>query len=274
VNAGIEALVAAAALVSAPVFAAVVIRRTPPGSENWRGRPVPRTLGLAFGASIALGSALATWVDLPPRSGGRTVWLAGFLFLLVVLLVGFLDDTRGGAERGFRDHLRSLARLRPSTGVAKLVAGIGSAVVLAVLLGGGWPRVVAAAVLIAVSTNLANVLDVRPGRALKWFLPLVAASWAALSGDALALLMAAALGAGLGVLPFDLAESGMLGDAGSNPLGMVAGLGLAAALSTPWLYVAAALTLALQVTAETVTISRLIEAVPPLRWFDRLGRAS
>jgi len=28
----------------------------------------------------------------------------------------------------------------------------------------------------------------------------------------------------------------------------------------------------LNVLAETVTFSRTIEAVPPLRWFDRLGR--
>jgi len=36
--------------------------------------------------------------------------------------------------------------------------------------------------------------------------------------------------------------------------------------------VAAALALVLQVAAETVTLSRLIDAAPPLAWLDRLGR--
>jgi hypothetical protein len=30
----------------------------------------------------------------------------------------------------------------------------------------------------------------------------------------------------------------------------------------------------LNVLADTVTLSRVIDAVPPLRWFDRLGRAA
>jgi hypothetical protein len=31
---------------------------------------------------------------------------------------------------------------------------------------------------------------------------------------------------------------------------------------------------ALNVLAETVTLSRLIDAVAPLRWFDRVGRVA
>jgi hypothetical protein len=64
----------------------------------------------------------------------------------------------------------------------------------------------------------------------------------------------------------------MLGDAGSNPLGFIVGTGLAAILPTWGVILAAVMALGLQVAAETVTISRLIEAVPPLRWYDRLGR--
>jgi hypothetical protein len=59
---------------------------------------------------------------------------------------------------------------------------------------------------------------------------------------------------------------------GSNPLGLVVGSSLAAALPMPALLLALAGLAALQVAAETVTISRLIEAAPPLRWLDALGR--
>ena len=80
------------------------------------------------------------------------------------------------------------------------------------------------------------------------------------------------VGAGVGVLPFELAERGMLGDAGSNPLGLVTGVILAAILPGWALVVATAVVLVLQVLAETVTISRTIDRVPPLRWYDRIGR--
>jgi hypothetical protein len=60
----------------------------------------------------------------------------------------------------------------------------------------------------------------------------------------------------------------------SNPLGLLAGVGLAVALPTPWLVAAAAVGILLQAAAETVTITRIVETVPPIRWFDRLGRRS
>ena len=66
----------------------------------------------------------------------------------------------------------------------------------------------------------------------------------------------------------------MLGDGGSNLLGFTAGLGLYLVLPGPWVWVAASVAVALNVLADTVTLSRLIDAVGPLRWFDRLGRVS
>ncbi|HZA27936.1 MAG TPA: hypothetical protein VE915_09930, partial [Actinomycetota bacterium] len=160
----------------------------------------------------------------------------------------------------------------PTTGIVKLAAGVAAGTALALIMGGGPIRVVASAVLMAVSANVWNALDVVPGRALKAaivaLVPILLASWEA----PLALLAAATLGAGAALLPFDLLERGMLGDAGSNPLGFLVGVGLAEVLPTPAVVAAALGGLILQVAAETVTISRLVEASPPLRWFDRLGR--
>jgi hypothetical protein len=66
----------------------------------------------------------------------------------------------------------------------------------------------------------------------------------------------------------------MLGDGGSNLLGFTAGLGLYLVLPPPGVWVAAGVAVALNVLAETVTLSRLIDAVAPLRWFDRVGRVA
>jgi UDP-GlcNAc:undecaprenyl-phosphate/decaprenyl-phosphate GlcNAc-1-phosphate transferase len=189
-------------------------------------------------------------------------------------VAGLVDDLSSPGPRGLRGHLASLLSGRPTTGILKLVVGVAAGIVLAMLLGGGVVRAVAAAVVIAASVNVWNALDVVPGRAIKWsLLPLAVALGAGWTGPA-GLLAGATLGAAVGVLPFDLLERAMLGDGGSNPLGLSVGFGLAATLPTPVVVGAAVVALALQAAAETVTISRLVEATGPLRWLDRVGRRS
>src|SRR6266581_1906455 len=115
---------------------------------------------------------------------------------------------------------------------------------------------------------LAAVAVVVPGRAMKAFLAVMAVLMLYLPTLPFALLLGAA-GVALRV---DLRERAMLGDAGSNLLGFAIGLGLALRLPTWQLAIAAAAVVALNLLAETVTLSRLIEAAAPLRWLDRLGR--
>jgi hypothetical protein len=64
----------------------------------------------------------------------------------------------------------------------------------------------------------------------------------------------------------------MLGDAGANPLGAAAGVGLAVALSQGGRIAAIALLLVLNAASEVVSFSRVIERVPWLRFVDRIGR--
>lgn len=238
---------------------------------NYAGRPVPVVLGLVMVPVIVPASVVAALIG-DRVAAGRVrgdVVIAGIAALWVA---GYLDDALGGPARGLRGHLGSAFRGRPTTGILKLLTGVAAAVAVALVIGGGPVRVIASAVLVAVATNLWNALDVVPGRTLKWaivaLVPLVAASW---EGD-YGIVAAATLGVAAAGLPFDLGERGMLGDAGSNPLGFVVGLGLAAVLPTGGVVAAAVAALLLQAAAETVTISRLVDAAPPLRWFDRLGR--
>jgi len=261
----------AGALVAAGV-AFVAIRAAPRVLmvTNLRGRRVPAVLGVAFVAGAAAGATVWLLVSdvAPSRVANVAVWGA----MGLVATAGLLDDVAGHQARGFRGHLGSLARGQVTTGIVKLLVGVVVGITLAVMTGGGAVRVVASAILIVVSINLWNAFDVAPGRALKLGIVALGVVVAAGLGRPVEALAAAGLGAAFGILPFDLAERGMLGDTGSNPLGLMAGLGLALVLPTWGVVIAAAVGLALQVAAETVTISRLVEAVPPIRWFDRLGR--
>ena len=112
--------------------------------------------------------------------------------------------------------------------------------------------------LVAGCANLANLLDLRPGRALK-----------AGAAAGLALGQPGPAAAALALLPADLGERTMLGDGGANALGAVLGLALARRVPrVPALVAVVALTAA----SEVVSYSRVIDAVPPLRWVDRAGR--
>jgi hypothetical protein len=64
----------------------------------------------------------------------------------------------------------------------------------------------------------------------------------------------------------------MLGDSGANAMGFLLGAGLYTVLPGWGTGLAAAAAVGLNVVAETVTFSRTIQATPPLRWLDRLGR--
>jgi hypothetical protein len=159
-----------------------------------------------------------------------------------------------------------------TTGILKLLVAAGAAVVVVALQPArpGYIRL-AAVVLLAASANVWNGLDVLPGRAVKAFLPpaVVFLAWGQLENAPaiLGLFVAALL-----VLPLDLRERAMLGDGGANMLGFAAGLALAAVLPDAWIVVAAVVAVGLNIVADTVTFSRVVEAAPPLRWLDGLGR--
>ena len=169
--------------------------------------------------------------------------------------------------------------------------------------GDGWYLVAwaLAALAIALSANLLNLLDMRPGRALKAYVVLVSvpavafalaavtsynadvASYAAEiaglvmhpweSAVVAAGLMIVLLGPALAVWSADLGERAMLGDAGANTMGAIIGYLLTASLDLIGLAIAVAVLIALNVLSERVSFSAIIERVPPLAFIDRLGRS-
>ena len=80
------------------------------------------------------------------------------------------------------------------------------------------------------------------------------------------------MGAALALLPEDLGERAMLGDAGANALGALLGAGAAAALPRPARIAVLAAVAGLTAASEVVSFTKVIERTPPLRWLDMLGR--
>jgi Glycosyl transferase family 4 len=235
--------------------------------ENHRGVLVPRVLGIA----LAIDAVVWTLVVATIEEVGAAGWgaLGG---LLLVFGAGLIDDLAAPGPRGLRRHLRSLASGHPTTGLLKVLVIVGSAVLVTALQPARPTAVVVlGVVLLAASANVWNGLDVVPGRSLKAFvLPALAFAIWGVSSNA-----PAVVGLLVGVvvvLPFDLRESAMLGDGGANLLGFAAGIALYDALPDPWVAVAAGVAVVLNVVAETVSFSLVIDRTPALRWVDGLGR--
>jgi len=86
------------------------------------------------------------------------------------------------------------------------------------------------------------------------------------------LAVAAPLGAAIALLPEDLGERAMLGDAGANALGAMLGVAAAASLSRPARLALLAAIAGLTAASEVVSFTAVIERTPALRWLDMLGR--
>ena len=260
------------------------LRQFPPGGEkpwtrvNHRGEPVTLLEGPAIVAGALAGTAAAA---VAPRALPAHVALALSVAGGGAVAFGALDDLKGsGKRRGLRGHIGALRQGEVTTGAVKL-AGIGATGTVAALLmrrddRGPVDRAINAGI-IAGGANLLNLFDLRPGRAIKVLLlsaGLIGASGGAGDGRRAraATAVAAPVGAALALLPADLRERAMLGDAGANALGAMIGVAAATALPRPARIGLLAAIVGLTGLSEKVSFTRVIARTPALNWLDMLGR--
>lgn len=273
--AGLGASVLVAALAAGPWIRdmwAAGLRR-----ENWRGREVAFPGGaVLIACSLVTLAPLAILDDradvdlLDPDLGRWSVFVVG------MALLGLIDDTMGGAgglraPRGWRGHARTVLHGKFSTGAVKAVGAIGLAAFATAGNRDGLHYAVDL-VLLLLTTNLFNLVDLRPGRVEKLLALLLAAvclgAWTVAPLQLLGVFIGPVLiGAGL-----TLRERAMLGDTGSYLAGAVAGISLLVAVPFTGRLIALAIVAALTAFGEFRSISSAIERVPLLRSLDSLGR--
>ncbi|MFE1167939.1 hypothetical protein [Nocardiopsis sp. NPDC058789] len=230
---------------------------------NFRGRTVTLQEGPALASGVCAACVLAP--GLTPR-----VRAAASLAAASSAAFGAYDDLAGNTRaKGLRGHLGALAHGEVTTGAVKM-AGIGATgLASAYLLRRGPLDTLVDGALIAASANLVNLFDLRPGRAVKFAL---LASAPALASPA-APLLGPVLGASAALLPDELAERSMLGDAGANALGAALGVAAAARAPRPVRLALLGAVVGLTLASERTSFSQVIERVPVLNRLDRWGRA-
>lgn len=232
--------------------------------RNYLGRLLPTGAGILL---LIIGVPSVLFSSMAPE-----VRAAGLVVLGALGLAGLLDDLLGGRRqaRGLRGHLLSLARGRVTTGAVKAAVGLTAGFAAAGMLNPGEPTaIIVAGLLIALSANFVNLLDLRPGRALKGFAVLCAAAIAA-APDALHFL-GPILAAAMVLAPAEFGGRIMLGDVGANLLGGAAGLALATALPWEMQVGAVAALVVIHLVCERVSLTEAIARSRLLSALDRLG---
>jgi len=281
---------------------------------NYRGVKLPTAAGVAFVPAFLMVWAVAVAVLSGLSGAGRQAdadLITGLSMMLVAVLgfclLGLLDDVAGDSgAKGFKGHFSEALHGRFTAGLVKAFLGFVVALVaLAPLVlrdanstpsnYGIW---ILDAALVALTANFFNLLDLRPGRALKVFFPAFALCAGltlrySVEGMSPGLTFQAAAGPGSIYLPYlyryvapaliivavaivlfpgDLREKFMLGDAGSNVLGAVIGIGLVLGTSFWWRFGILILVLFLNILSEKYSFSKAISSNRALNWIDSLGR--
>jgi UDP-GlcNAc:undecaprenyl-phosphate/decaprenyl-phosphate GlcNAc-1-phosphate transferase len=246
--------------------------------ENWHGRLVafPSGAVLVAVSLIALAplALLDDRADLDLLEPELRRWI---VFVLGVALLGLLDDSLGRAAqadspRGWRGHARAVAGGGFSTGAIKAIGAFALAAYAVSGRGREDLDYLADLALLLLATNLFNLLDLRPGRVEKVFFVLIAGlcigAWTPEPLELLGIF----IGPVIVATPFTLRERAMLGDAGSNFVGALAGVSLLETLGDDARLVALAVVAVLTLYGEFRSINAVIERVPLLRYLDSLGR--
>ncbi|SHF28345.1 UDP-N-acetylmuramyl pentapeptide phosphotransferase/UDP-N-acetylglucosamine-1-phosphate transferase [Desulforamulus putei DSM 12395] len=237
---------------------------------NFRGDNIPVGAGFLFFLSALLPTSLLIFIA-PEHY--RTM---GFIYLFALgsmTLLGMADDVFGSrADSGLKGHIKKMMRGELTTGGLKLTAGGFMSLAVAGAISHGWQEVVINTLVIALSVNAINLLDLRPGRAGKGFLlgvlllffggwPSGNLIWAAITAGAL-----------LAYLPTDLRAEAMMGDTGSNALGATIGITSVLVLPEAAKIGYLVFLIGFHLFTEKYSLTRIIEKNKMLNYLDRLGR--
>ncbi|SHG36714.1 UDP-N-acetylmuramyl pentapeptide phosphotransferase/UDP-N-acetylglucosamine-1-phosphate transferase [Thermosyntropha lipolytica DSM 11003] len=245
-----------------------MLRETGATAKNFQGVDIPVSAGLSFPMALIIVVVIYElwgWYE--------DAYLLFIFGVVAISFLGFIDDRLGGRDTlGFKGHFSALFKGRLTTGGLKALGGGFISLFLALALSNGWYDIIINTLIIALFTNLLNLLDLRPGRAVKGFLFLGLIIAALARWQLNFLLILPVVGAVIVYFPVDLKARAMMGDAGSNVLGLVLGYLCVTSLDFPYRLGILVFLLAVHLYTEKYSLTETIEHSKVLKWLDDLGR--
>ena len=182
-------------------------------TSNYHGKEVVYGTGLAFLIPCIL-SVLPLWEKI-----GKDNFIVYLVMLLSMTLMGYLDDSLGDSTRkGFKDHISGLLSGYLTTGIIKIVLALIIGFIISKTYYTSLLDIAFHSTLFCLCVNFINLLDLRPGRAIKGFTVLVL--FISLFSNFRSLWIILPIFSGLSIyIKDEMNERCMLGDTGSNLLG-------------------------------------------------------
>lgn len=236
--------------------------------KNYKGNKV-----LAIGGFILSLGTLPIWYILFKFNYIDYNIFSRYIFIgLMIGTTGFLDDIAGNKEsQGLKGHFFSLFRGKLTTGIIKVIVISFSAILLvnsnmAFTL---EERILDIGIIILL-TNFLNLLDLRPGRSIKFFL--IISIFLLNKGKVWLYFLPYYLIIFL-YLPYELKGLLMLGDSGANILGFVLGYTLVNSIASIEVkYIILLSLFIVTLLSEKYSFSSIIMKNRVLNWLDNLGR--
>ncbi len=240
--------------------------------KNYRGCEVVSEMGVLF-IPILLILSSAGMLFFPAYN---RIYSYHLLLVFIMGFAGLLDDLIGNkAIKGLRRHISQFFKGRLTTGFFKAFAGLFGSFIVSLQISSHISDFFLNICIMVLFTNALNLMDLRPGRCIKVFevigivLILLNLRNIVLCIPLLILLTAAIL-----YLRQDLKELCMLGDTGSNILGITLGYFCVLSFGFIGKLVIFIILLLLNLAAEKVSISKIISQNRILNYLDHLGRSS
>lgn len=250
---------------------------------NYKNEMIPVAMGIVFLPMIIINSIILGFVTLnniwfvsSSNYNLNIVWLlclALYIFsMMAMFFAGALDDLIGNRNvSGLKGHFKSLFKGELTTGGFKALFGGFVGLVVSVCISSSIVDIIVNTLIIALSTNLMNLFDLRPGRAIKAYLVIMIPIYITLTGytKVFPLLILPNV---LAYFNTDLKARGMMGDTGSNVLGISIGvlmaLGYGIKVRLAWLV----FLILMHLITEKFSLTKIIEKNRVLKFIDNLGR--
>ena len=250
---------------------------------NYKNEMIPVGMGIVFLPMIIINSIILGFVTLnniwfvsSSNYNLNIVWLlclALYIFsMMAMFFAGALDDLIGNRNvSGLKGHFKSLFKGELTTGGFKALFGGFVGLVVSVCISSSIVDIIVNTLIIALSTNLMNLFDLRPGRAIKAYLVIMIPIYITLTGytKVFPLLILPNV---LAYFNTDLKARGMMGDTGSNVLGISIGvlmaLGYGIKVGLAWLV----FLILMHLITEKFSLTKIIEKNRVLKFIDNLGR--
>ena len=249
---------------------------------NYKNEMIPVGMGIVFLPMIIINSIILGFVTLnniwfvsSSNYNLNIVWLlclALYIFsMMAMFFAGALDDLIGNRNvSGLKGHFKSLFKGELTTGGFKALFGGFVGLVVSVCISSSIVDIIVNTLIIALSTNLMNLFDLRPGRAIKAYLVIMIPIYITLTGytKVFPLLILPNV---LAYFNTDLKARGMMGDTGSNVLGISIGvlmaLGYGIKVRLAWLV----FLILMHLITEKFSLTKIIEKNRELKFIYNLG---